>query len=163
MRRDKYKTKLDGVEVCNSCYAMALGYSQRRLKQLKVAHRVYGRVTAVHGNTCNLKEQEKMSAARESFTSFVGDVGCTQSHHQVRKKLNNSVVLLILLSMNTKKVDVFHFVNEEVKTLVGGKSMSLVSFHQLWRTEFPHVQILPFSRFLKCYHYWEYKCSRDQP
>jgi hypothetical protein len=28
MRRDKYNTKLDGVEVCNACYAMALGYSQ---------------------------------------------------------------------------------------------------------------------------------------
>jgi hypothetical protein len=34
MRRDKYNTKLDGVEVCNACYAMALGYSQRRFKQL---------------------------------------------------------------------------------------------------------------------------------
>jgi hypothetical protein len=39
--------------------------------------------------------------------------------------------------MNTTKVDVFHFVNEEVKTLVGGESMSLASFHQLWRTEYP--------------------------
>jgi hypothetical protein len=27
MRRDKYNTKLDGVEVCNACYVMALGYS----------------------------------------------------------------------------------------------------------------------------------------
>jgi hypothetical protein len=27
MRRDKYNTKLDGVEVCSACYAMALGYS----------------------------------------------------------------------------------------------------------------------------------------
>jgi hypothetical protein len=35
MSRDKYNTKLDGVEVCNTCYAMALGYSQRRFKQLK--------------------------------------------------------------------------------------------------------------------------------
>jgi hypothetical protein len=33
-RRDKFKTKLDGVEVCNACYATALGYSQRRFKQL---------------------------------------------------------------------------------------------------------------------------------
>jgi hypothetical protein len=51
MRRDKYNTKLDDVEVCNACYAMALGYSQRRFKQLKVTHRVYGRMAAVHGNT----------------------------------------------------------------------------------------------------------------
>ena len=156
MRRDKYKTKLDSVEVCNSCYAMALGYSQRRFKQLKVAHRVYGRVAAVHGNTCNLRE-----ATRENFIAFVGDARCTQSHRQVRKKLDNSVVPLILLPMNTLKVDVFHFVNEEVKTLMGGESMSLVSFHRLWRTEFPHVQIPSFSRFLKCYHYWEYKCGME--
>jgi hypothetical protein len=40
MRRDKYNTKLDSVEVCNACFAMALGYSQRRFKQLKVAYKV---------------------------------------------------------------------------------------------------------------------------
>jgi hypothetical protein len=80
MRRDKYNTKLDGVEVCNACYAMASGYSQRRFKQLKVAHRVYGRVAAVHGNMCNLRERVKMSAARENFTAFVGNAECTQPH-----------------------------------------------------------------------------------
>jgi hypothetical protein len=67
MRRDKYNTKLDGVEVCNAYYVMALGYSQRRFKQLKVAHRVYGKVAAVHGNTCNLRERAKMSAARDVY------------------------------------------------------------------------------------------------
>jgi hypothetical protein len=80
MRRDKYNTKLDSVEVCNAYYAMALGYSQRRFKQLKVAHRVYMRVAAVRGNTYNLRERAKMLAARESFTAFVGDAGCTQPH-----------------------------------------------------------------------------------
>jgi hypothetical protein len=43
--------------------------------------------------------------------------------------VDNFVVPLILLPMNTTKVDVFHFVNEEVKTLVGGESISLASFH----------------------------------
>jgi hypothetical protein len=162
MRKDKYNTKLDGMEVYNAYYAMALGYSQRHFKQLKVAHRVYRRVAAVHGNTCNLREQAKMLAARESFTTFVGDAGCTQSHRQVRRKVDNSVVPLILLPINTTKVDVFNFVNEEVKTLVEGESMlSLASFHRLWRTEFLHVQIPPFSRFSKCYHYWEYKCGME--
>jgi hypothetical protein len=28
-RRDKFNMKLDGVEVCNACYATVLGYSQR--------------------------------------------------------------------------------------------------------------------------------------
>jgi hypothetical protein len=161
MMRNKYNTKLDSVEVCNACYAMALGYSQRRFKQLKVAYRVYGRVAAVYGNTCNLRERAKMSAARESFTKFVVDAGYTQPHRQVRKKVDNSVVLLILLPINTTKVDVFHFINEEVKTLVGGESMSLASFHWLWRAEFPHVQIPLFSRFSKCYHCWEYKCGME--
>jgi hypothetical protein len=161
MRRDKYNTKLDGMEVCNACYAMALEYSQRRFKQLKMAHRVYGRVAAVHGNTCNLRERAKMSAARKSSTVFVGDAGCTQSHRQVWRKVDNSVVPLILLPMNTTKVDVSHFVNEEMKTLVGGESMSLASFHRLWRTEFLHVQIPPFSRFSKCYHCWKYKCGME--
>jgi hypothetical protein len=140
---------------------MALGYSQRRFKQLKVAHRVYGRVAAVHGNTCNLKEQVKMSVAKENFTAFVGDAGCTQPHRQVRKKVDNSIVPLILLPMNTTKVDVFHFVNEEVKTLVGGESISLASFYRLWQTEFPHVKIPLFLRFSKCYHCWEYKCGME--
>jgi hypothetical protein len=66
-RRDKFNTKLDSMEVCNACYATTLGYSQRRFKQLKAAHQVYGRVVAVHGNTCKLRERAKMSAARESF------------------------------------------------------------------------------------------------
>jgi hypothetical protein len=161
MRRDKYNSKLDGVEVCNACYAMALGYSQRCFKQLKVAYRVYRRVAAVHRNTCNLRERAKMSTAKKSFTAFVGDARCTQPHRQVQKKMDNSVVPLILLPMNTTKVDVFYFVNEEVKTLVGGESMSLTSFHRLWRTKFPHVQIPPFSRFSKCYQCWEYKCGME--
>ena len=66
--------------IYNSCYAMALGYLQRHFKQLKVAHRVYRRVAAVHENMCNLREQAKMSATRVSFTAFVGDTGCTQPH-----------------------------------------------------------------------------------
>jgi hypothetical protein len=55
-----------------------------------------------------------MSAAKESFSDFIRDVGCTQPHRQVQKKVDNSVVPLVLLPMNTTKVDVFHLVNEEV-------------------------------------------------
>ena len=161
IRRDKFKTKLDGLDVCNACYAKALGYSQRRFKQLKVSHQVYGRVAAVHGNTCKLREGAKMSAARECFGEFVREAGCTQPHRQIRRKLDNTIVPLILLPMNTTKVDVFHYVNEEVKKLVDGEPLSITSFHRLWRTEFPHVQIPPFSRFSKCYHCWEYKCGME--
>jgi hypothetical protein len=130
-RRDKFKTKLDGVEVCNACYATTLGYSQRRFKQLKVAHRVYGRVAVVHGNTCHLREGAKMMAARESFQEFVGKAGCIQPHRQIRRKVDNLVVPLILLPMNTTKVDVFYLVNEEVKKMVDGEPLSLASFYRM--------------------------------
>jgi hypothetical protein len=59
-----------------------------------------------------------MSTAQESFQEFIGEAGCTQPHQQVQRKVDNSVVPLILLPMNTTKVDVFHFVNEEVKKMV---------------------------------------------
>jgi hypothetical protein len=131
--RNKFKTKFDGVEVCNACYAAALGYSQRRFKQLKVAHRVYERVAAMHGNTCHLREGAKMMATRESFQEFIGEAGCTQPHRQIRRKVDNLVVPLILLPMNTTKVDVFHLVNEEVKKMVDGEPLSLASFHRMWR------------------------------
>jgi hypothetical protein len=102
-----------------------------------------------------------MSTARESFSDFIRDAGCTHPHRQVRKKVDNSVVPLVLLPMNTTKVDVFYLVNEEVKKIVEGESMSLASFHRMWRTDFPYVQIPPFSRFLKCYYYWEYKYGME--
>ena len=70
-----------------------------------------------------------MSAARESFTTFVGDARCTQFHHQVWKKVENSIVPLILLPMNTTKMDVFHYVNEEVKMLVEEGFILIASFH----------------------------------
>jgi hypothetical protein len=137
------------------------GYSQRRFKQLKISHRVYGRVAAVHGNTCHLKKGAKMMAAHESFQEFIGEAGCTQPHQQIRRKVDNLVVPLILLPMNTTKVDVFHLVNEEVKKMVDNEPLSLASFHRMWKTNFPHVQIPPYSRFSKYYHYWEYKCGME--
>jgi hypothetical protein len=40
-------------------------------------------------------------------------------------------VPLILLPMNTMKVDVFHLVNEEVKKMVDGEPLSLVFFQRM--------------------------------
>jgi hypothetical protein len=104
-----------------------------------------------------------MLVARESFQEFIGEAGCIQPHRHIQRKVDNSVVPLILLPMSTTKVDVFHFVNEEMKKMVcrDGSPLSIASFHRMWRTEFPHVQIPPFSRFSKCYHYWEYKCGME--
>ena len=50
-RRDKFVTKLDGKLVCNACYALGVGYSQRRFKELKKDCLIYRRVMAIHGNT----------------------------------------------------------------------------------------------------------------
>ena len=60
---DKFETKLCGQSVCNGCYALALGYSKRRIEELKsdirstgIISEVFdiqcrGRSSAVHGNT----------------------------------------------------------------------------------------------------------------
>jgi hypothetical protein len=98
---------------------------------LKVAHQVYGRVAAVHGNTCKLREGAKMSAVRENFQVFIGKAGCIQPHRQVQRKVDNSVVPLILLPMNTTKVDLFHFVNEEVRKMVYREPLSIALFHRM--------------------------------
>jgi hypothetical protein len=97
----------------------------------------------------------------KDFQEFIGEVRFTQPHRQVRWKVDNSVVPLILLPMNTTKMDVFHFVNEEVKKMVCREPLSIALFHKMWRTEFLHVQIPPFSRFSECYHCWEYKCGME--
>jgi hypothetical protein len=93
-----------------------------------------------------------VGSSRE-FQEFIEKAGCTQPHRQVRRKVDNFVVPLILLPMNITKVDVFHFVNEEVKKMVCGEPLSIASFHKMWRIEFPHIQIPPFSRFSKCYYF----------
>jgi len=77
-------------------------------------------VAAIHGNTYHLREGARMLVACASFEEFVKEGGYTQPHKQIRKKADNSKVSLILLPMNTMKVDVFHYVNEEVKKMVDG-------------------------------------------
>jgi hypothetical protein len=80
---------------------------------------------------CYLREGTKMMAAHESFKEFVGEAGYTQPHRQIRRKVDILVMALILLSMNTRKVDVFYLVNEEVKKMVDGEPLSLASFHRM--------------------------------
>jgi len=46
------------------------------LKQLKTSHAIYGRVAAVHKNTCQGRESAKMSATRKSLYVFVNEAGC---------------------------------------------------------------------------------------
>ena len=122
---------------------------------------MHGRVAVVHGNTCQMRESAKMSATKECLRVFVSEAGEQQPHRLVRRKVDGAVFTLVLLPMSTKKLEVFRYVNEEVKKMVDGIELSLSSFRRLWRTEFPHIQIPPYSRFSKCHHCWEYKCGME--
>ena len=116
-------------------------------------------MTTIHGNTLfdPIRESARMSAAEACFKSFVDKVGCPQPHRSIRRKSDNEV----LLPMNTVKCDVFNYVNEEVKRICNGETISISSFRKMWRQRYPNVQVPPFSRFAKCYHWWEYKCAME--
>ena len=51
-RNDKFDFKLDGQPICNGCYALAVGYSKRRLEELKWSIRSRTeQYTTIHGNS----------------------------------------------------------------------------------------------------------------
>ena len=64
--KDKFETRLCSVSICNGCYAVALGYSKRRIEELKfdirsigITSEVFGveykrRSSVVHGNTVHV-------------------------------------------------------------------------------------------------------------
>ena len=92
---DKFETKLCSQSVCNGCYAVALGYSKRRIEELKsdirntgIILEVFdvqcrGRSSAVHGNTVRVPRTGLGMQAMESvFQKYVQDSGCTQPHRQ---------------------------------------------------------------------------------
>jgi hypothetical protein len=73
MRRDKYNTKLDGLEVCNACYVMALGYSQRRFKQLE-------------SGTQSVRESGSRTWEHVQFEGASKDVGNQGKFYSIRRK-----------------------------------------------------------------------------
>ena len=112
---DKFETRLCGVSICNGCYAVALGYSKRRIKELKsdirstgITSEVFGvecsgRSSAVHGNIVHVPRTSVGVQAMESvFEKYVMEIGCTQPHRQCRRRSDNQMVPLILLPMNTR-------------------------------------------------------------
>lgn len=139
--RDKFVTKFNDKLICNACYALGIGYSQRRFKELKKDCIIYGGVTAIHGNILSdpLRESTRMSTAEACFKSFVDEAGCPQLHYSIRRKNDNEVVPLILLPMNTVKFDVFNYLNEEVKRICNGETISMSSFRRMWCIKYLHV------------------------
>ena len=92
---DKFETWLCGVSICNGCYAVALGYSKRRIEELKsdirsigITSEVFGvecrgRSSVVHGNTMHVPQKSVGVLAMESvFKKYVMETGCTQPHRQ---------------------------------------------------------------------------------
>ena len=59
--------------------------------------------------------------------------------------------------MNTRHTDIFDMVNEKIRLLGSRNKVSRVAFYRLWREEFTHVEIPPYSRFSKCHICWEYR------
>ena len=53
----KFDTKLDGVSMCNACFAVGMAYLRRKVEQLKKDIVAFERVTAIHGNSCALRER----------------------------------------------------------------------------------------------------------
>ena len=168
--QDKFETRLCGVFICNGCYAVALGYSKRRIEELKSDIRSIGitseafgiecsgRSSAVHGNTVHVPRTFVGVQAMESvFEKYVMETGCTQPHRQCRRRSDNQMVPLILLPMNTRREDVYHTVVADVERITKSKAPRPCSFYRLWRTEYTHVQIPPHSRFSKCQTCWEYR------
>ena len=87
---DKFETRLCGVSICNGCYAMALGYSKRRIEELKsdirsigITSELFGvecsgRSSAVHGNTVHVPRTSVGVQEMESiFEKYVTETGCT--------------------------------------------------------------------------------------
>jgi hypothetical protein len=140
----KFDTKLDGVSVCNVCFVVGMAYSRRKVEQLKKGILAFGRITAIHGNSCTLREKVQVSAARESFDAFVQEAGCPQPLRSIRRRLDDTVHILVLLPMNTTKTDVYEYVIQSCRGFVkeealaeqdsrnyGGRSTHMFKFHHI--------------------------------
>jgi hypothetical protein len=108
----RFDTKLDGVSMYIACFTMSMAYS--RVEQLKKSIVAFCRITTIHGNSCSLREKAQVLAARECFDAFVQKEGCSQPHHSIRWRLDDTLDTLVLLPMNTTKCDVYEYVNSKV-------------------------------------------------
>ena len=151
--KDWFDFKLDGQPICNGCYALALGYSKRRLEELKWSIRTTTeRYAAIHGNSAKQPHASvQAEATRVAFERYTKECGCLQPDRRSYWKKDKRMVPLVLLPMNTRRQDVMIAVNEEVALLVGGNPLNKSASYKMWREEFTHiVQIPPHSRFSKC-------------
>ena len=134
---DKFKTKLCSQSVCNGCYAMALGYSKRRIEELKsdirskgIISEIFdvqyrGRSSGVHGNTIRVPQTGlgmQCACNGERISKYMQDSGCTQPHRQYQRRNDKTMVPLVLLPMNTRREDVLHVVIADVQKITMSKA-----------------------------------------
>ena len=155
-----FETKLCGHSVCNGCYAMALGYSKRRIEELKsdirstgITSKVFnnkcrGRSSTVHGNTVRVpRTRLGMQTMKSIFQKYVQESSCTHRHKQCQQTNDKTMIPLVLLPMNTRQEDVLHTVIADIQKIIMSKVLGSCSFYHMWRMQYTHVQIPLHSRF----------------
>ena len=143
-KNDKFLTKLCGQSVCNGCYVVALGYSKRRIDELKsnirstgIISKVFdvqcrGRSSVLHGNTVRVPRTELgMQKIECVFQKYVQDSGCTQLHRQCQRRNDKTMVPLVLLPMNTRREDVLYAVIADVQKIMMTKAPGPCLFYRI--------------------------------
>ena len=82
--RTTFDTKLVGHKVCNSCYADAIGYSQRQFKYLKRSILIYNRSSGAHRNSDHGREFMHVTACRSVVEAIFHKCGCPQPHRHAK-------------------------------------------------------------------------------
>ena len=133
------------------------------IRSIGITSEVFGvecrqRLSAMHENTVHIPRTfVGVLAMKSVFEKYVIETWCLQPHRQCRRRSDNHMVPLILLSMNTRREDVFHTVVVDVERITKSKARGPCSFYRLWRKKYTHVQIPPHSRFSKCKTCCEYQ------
>ena len=131
--KDRFDFKLDSQPICNGCYALAVGYSKRRLEELKWSIRSNTeQYVTIHGNSAKQpRTSVQAEATRVAFERYTKECGCPQPDRRSHRKKDKKMVPLVLLPMNTRRQDVMIAVNEEVVRLVGGNPLSKCAFYKM--------------------------------
>ena len=92
--KDKFDFKLDGQSICNGCYALALGYSKRRLEELKWSIRSSTeQYAAIHGNSAKQpRALVQAEATRIAFERYTKDSGCPQPDRRPYRKKDRRMI-----------------------------------------------------------------------
>ena len=76
-----------------------------------------GCVAVVHGNSQRIPEEKHTSAARAVLEQYIASVGCPQPHQDIKRLCDGAFRTLVLLPINTRRIDVFDMVNKKIRML----------------------------------------------